>query len=160
MDDTDIPEVYYRTISVHYAPRLDDLEMPIRGSGHCEIHTVALTVVKRTPKGVWVNKYGKCSQVHIDQLMQNWKEYKGTCTFVRHSSRKKYAHPTISESVEAFIARTDKMISIFSARIADAEKELEIARSALANLTGNRDARTEAVAAAIGSFKNQYRIIG
>lgn len=160
MRDTDIPEVYYRTTSAHYAPLLDDLEIPIRGSGHCEIHTVALSVVKRTPKGVWVNKFGRCSPVHIDQLLHNWKEYKGTCTFVRHSSRKKYAHPTILESIEAFIARTDRMISIFSARIAAAEQELEIARSALAKLTGNQDARTETLAAAIGSFKNQYRIFG
>jgi hypothetical protein len=99
------PSVYYRYQETHYAPPVDEFDTPI-GEGSTDVKCLEFRVAKQTPKGVRLDN-GK---------------------LVLHQSLKKYANPTPSEALAAFIARKKAHRKILCARIRKIERALETAR--------------------------------
>lgn len=71
-------------------------------------HTMELTcyrlpLIKETPKGAWVDYYGK----------NRW---------VKMSAKKRFACPTFEEAIESYKARKNRQISILRSRIKDVEE--------------------------------------
>jgi len=73
-------------------------------------------VVKHTPKGVQLTEY-----YGGDDCFSGYGQ-----RFVLNESRKQYACPTIEKAKESFIARKNKQISIYQARINSAKEALDI----------------------------------
>lgn len=69
-------------------------------------------VVKETPKGVWLDVYGKRK-------------------FVLNLAYKRWAYPTAKEALESLIARKTRYLSILHARIRLAEEIREAAKDKL-----------------------------
>lgn len=102
-------ETWYRYQETHYAPPYDYEWGDWRGEGSTEIHLHEFTVVKHTPKGVWLTAgYG-------DRR------------FVLKDAYKRFACPTKEEAFESFLARKKREIKIYKARIASAERALTAA---------------------------------
>ena len=75
-----------------------------------KVHLREFEVLRTTPCGAWIEgQYGRKR-------------------FVLKDSRKRYAHPTVDEARESFIARKKRQLSIYQARARTAERALEIAR--------------------------------
>lgn len=102
-------EVLYRYEDVQYAALADEFGES-RGVGYLDIQLHEFRVVKRTPKGVWVQySYGG--------------SYK---RFVLMSGRKRFAWPSIEEAAASFRARKRRQVSILRAQLGRAERALEI----------------------------------
>ncbi len=100
-----VAPVLYRYEETKYAAPLDEHENPC-GNGSIVVYLYRYRIIKRTPKGCWIDLWG-------DKR------------FVRNEGRKRYALPTIKEAKESFIARKLAQIRIYRTRI-------NIAQSALA----------------------------
>lgn len=92
----------YRFDEVTYAGPLDEYDMPTPGSHVVELE--AFVITKVTPKGFWVNRAGICRG-----------------RFILIDARKKYAHQTIPDAKESFLARKRRQIAIYQAKITKAE---------------------------------------
>lgn len=97
-------EIFYRYEDVQYAPRLDEYDNPIRGSGLLRVHLREYHVLKHTPCGVRLTD-GR---------------------FVNTQRRKQFAHATKEAAREAFIARKTRQASIHQARVSRAERAIRI----------------------------------
>ncbi|QDH84039.1 hypothetical protein KMC60_gp30 [Achromobacter phage vB_AxyP_19-32_Axy11] len=69
----------------------------IPGVPRVGINLIEYTVIKYTPKGVWLNVLGRKR-------------------FVLHQGRKKFAHADKKDAVESFVARKDKQIRILQSQ--------------------------------------------
>lgn len=105
-------EVYYRYEQVRYASFDPFDEYGYHSSfGKTEIVRREYRVVKRTPKGAWIELYP------------------GRNRFVKNEGVKKFAHPDEESARAGFLARKRRQIKILSGQLADAKIALETAKS-------------------------------
>ena len=71
-------------------------------------------VIKETPKGKWINEYGRKRWVGNDTL-------------------RRFAHPTVPEAYAAFLARKKKQRRILKSQLRDCEAQINMAETAIAN---------------------------
>jgi hypothetical protein len=105
----------YRLEEVHYAAPLDEYEMPI-GEGETRLRAMTFLVLKRTPKGAWIN------------------DYHGRRRFVLLTARKQYASETPIRATESFVARKRRQVSILEARRRKADHARKLGEIFLENL--------------------------
>lgn len=98
--------VYYRYEDVKYAAPVDEWDMPC-GEGQLVVVLREFPVLKRTPKGAWVN---------------GWHGRR----FVRDEAHKRYACATKEDAKRSFIARKVRQASIYRARLRRAERVLRM----------------------------------
>ena len=99
-------ECWYRYEDVAYSPGADEYGDPLPGST-MRVHLREFEVLKRTPKGAWLNAWrGK--------------------RFVRSEARKQYACATKEAALASFKARKQAQIRIYEARVCSARAALEI----------------------------------
>ncbi len=77
------------------------------GNGYLKLHS--FPIVRRTPKGVWLNVWGQEK-------------------FVLKDCRKKYAAGTIEEALKSFIARKERQVLILKKQLDSAERALAAGR--------------------------------
>lgn len=99
-------DVLYRFDIVRYSNGVDQFDEPLPG------HTVGLScneypIVRRTPKGVWIDR--GCMQ-----------------KFVLLTATKQWACETKELAAESFLRRKVKQIQILRAQIADAEEAMRL----------------------------------
>lgn len=100
-------EVWYRyQDSLRSSGYIDDFESMV-GPSQVVVTLYEYRVLKHTPKGVW---------------LEHWDGKK----FVLKEARRRFAAPTVAEAKRDFIARKNRQIGIYSARIETAEKALTI----------------------------------
>ena len=111
-----IDDTWYRYQERHYAPEHNSDGDFISNTGTVEVHLMKFSVVRITPKGVWVAEHLPMKHdPRYDKL-------------IVHTWRKKYAHPTEWEALTAFRCRKLKNISIYEARIRSIHKALTYAK--------------------------------
>lgn len=120
VSDTD--EVYYRYEAITTCSWDEYSELAI--ARHVHLQLQRLPVIKRTPKGVWVNDYG-------------------TKRFVLDRARKRYACPTPEEAVESLLARKRRRAAILRSQLSDTERAIELAEIALNKRKGGARAGTD-----------------
>ena len=101
--------VWYRFDGRRYAAPVDEYGDSV-GRGSLELIQWAYPVLRRTPKGVWLN-------VHGDPR------------FAYAECRKRFACPTIDEALESFIARKTRQAAIYRSRAQDADDFIFLARA-------------------------------
>lgn len=106
--ETDSEVVFYRYVDVAYAPMADEFGER-RGSGDLKVELREYPLVRRTPKGVWIDDYGHER-------------------FVLLSARRKFACETKEDAMESFIARKRRQLEIYNARAERAKRAIRIAR--------------------------------
>lgn len=74
-----------------------------------ELYLTAKKVLRRTPKGLWVDDYG------VEK-------------FINNSHKKQFAHPTKELAMKAYIARRKRQVEILSAQLTGVEKQLQTAK--------------------------------
>jgi hypothetical protein len=99
-------DLYYRYEETRYASSLDEFDNPI-GEGRLEVNLLSYPVLKRTPKGAWID------------APQGRK-------FILTSANRRWACPTTDEAKDSFLARKKAQIRILSARMRDAKQSIEI----------------------------------
>ena len=104
------PEYLYRYDYTNYEAA------SIFGAPRVEVHPESFLIVKRTPKGAWVNTYfGR--------------------KFVNLGARKRWACPTREEAMESFIARKERQLSILKAQARNVEAALDRAKEMVSTST-------------------------
>lgn len=101
-------DIFHRYDDRHYAAPLDECDNPM-GAGTHELAHTTYRVIKRTPKGAWIDL--------------GW----GDKRFVLLSARKRYALPTQAEALESFIMRKRVQESIYENRAHSARYAQELA---------------------------------
>ncbi len=101
---------WFRFEEQRYAAPLDEFDRPA-GRGRMVLHLRKLKVLRETPKGVQLIGGGH-----------------GTSNprLVLHDSHKKFACATREEAWLSFVARKNKQIAIYKARISDAEEAMTL----------------------------------
>lgn len=115
-------EYYYR-YEGHYSPNggYDIMgEWVSSNSGTYSIKADKYEVLKHTPKGVWLNVYG-----YTD------KPNNRNAKFVNASHTKRFALPTKAEALISYLARKDREIGIYTARLREAEGFKKLALQAI-----------------------------
>lgn len=107
---TEEPIYWYRYEDVQYAASLNEYDEPV-GQGALRVKLRRYRVLKRTPKGVWL-EYG----------------YGNHGRFVLTEARKRFACPTEEQAMESFIARKERQAKIYSAKLKRAELALKAAQ--------------------------------
>ncbi len=100
-------EVFYRYDAIIYSGGLDEFDNPL-GVGTTSLRLSRYRVVRRTPKGVWVDG-------------GFFKE-----KFVLLSARKKFACPTKKEAAVSFAARKKRQIGLLENQLRTARQALEL----------------------------------
>lgn len=103
------PEMYYRYEDRPYSSGCDEWGDPYpRTPGTCvQVICRQFEVLKHTPTGAWLNTpYGK--------------------KFVSRKWTKQFALPTKGEAMQSFIARKQRQLSIYRARIKDVKEALRL----------------------------------
>ena len=111
---TEAPEIWYRYEDKTYS--VAD-EYGDHHHSSYELREYTFTVVRHTPKGVWLKGWG-------------FEE-----TFVCHNWRKKFACPTREEALKSLIARKNREASIHEARAGRARRFQKMAEERLTDLT-------------------------
>ena len=101
-------EYWYRYEDVVYAAPLDEYDRP-SGSRRLSVELRKYAVVKHTPCGVRLD----------------------LGCFVSKTSRKRFAHATLEEARESFIARKERQASIHQLRVDRAENAIRIIKGDL-----------------------------
>lgn len=101
-------EFLYRCESIIYAAPLDEFDRS-SGEGRLELREIKFQIIKRTPKGAWIDIYGDKK-------------------FVNLTARKKFACETIDKALESFIARKERQISILESQTRYAKRVLQMAK--------------------------------
>lgn len=101
--------IWWRVRDQWYAPDVDEFGDTIPGTRSMEILGEWFTVLKTTPKGVWLLPYG--SSLYVKR-------------FVLREVRKRYACPTLQEALESFIARKKRQKGVYKARMDAADLAL------------------------------------
>lgn len=81
-------------------------------SGRVEIQVHAFKVLKHTPTGARIDDYRYRASGKGRLISRNW--------------RKQWACPAIDEAIKSFVARKERQIRIYKARIATAEEALQL----------------------------------
>jgi len=117
-------EYYYRVEVVKYAPSLDEFDKPV-GRGSIEVVCHRFRVVKRTPKGAWIDYYGYYGTPMEDGSVRpvNSTHYR----FVGDNDKKQFASPTPEEAARHFIHRAKRYASIMRARAEQAWEAVTLA---------------------------------
>lgn len=103
------PKLYYRFVDTRVSNGFDEFE---RDTGyHIQVWVQTFPVLKKTPKGVWL-------------------DYCGAKKFVLKKSFKRFACSTLREARKSFEARKRKQIKILSKQLRDAERALSLALDA------------------------------
>lgn len=110
-----ISSLWWRVQEQQYANSVDEYGDPVPGTGTMEIIAEWFTVVKRTPKGVWLSAYGMTEK-----------------RFVLNGARKKFACPTLINAFGSFIERKKRQHGIYTAR-AKAASRAKLMGEELAN---------------------------
>lgn len=97
--------VYYRLHNALVSSGVDEFDNSL-GPGYVHVYVYKFDVLKITPKGVWINDYGRRR-------------------FVLNSARKKYACPTFEEAKESFRARKQRQLRILRGQITHIESALQ-----------------------------------
>lgn len=105
-DDKDA-EYFYRYTDDRYSNGVDQFDDPLPGY-NLRLLLSQYRVIKRTPKGAWINNYGEKK-------------------FVLLTARKRYACPTKEEALECFIFRKKRQLSILSSKVRQVEQAIELA---------------------------------
>ena len=101
---------WFRFEEQRYAAPLDEFDQPL-GRGRMVLHLRKLKVLRETPKGVQL--------IGLSYGTDNPR-------LVLHDSRKKFACATQEEAWASFVARKNKQIAIYKARIDDAHEALTL----------------------------------
>lgn len=96
------PIFWYRYEDVRHA-NID--EWGDVGDTYTEVYLREYQLLKVTPKGVWLDRYG-------------------TRRFVLRDARKRFACPTIEEAQKSFLARKNAQIRIYQERIDNARRAI------------------------------------
>jgi hypothetical protein len=89
-------DTYYRYDDVRYAGGVDEYGNTIRGDGRTDIVLREYAVLKETPKGVWIDAYGR--------------------KFIRTNALKHWACWSKEAALHSFIARKEKQLRILTAQ--------------------------------------------
>jgi len=113
-------EVLFRIKEVLYCLGFDQFDDPLPGY-RLELQMWEYPIIKRTEKGAWIslNPWFTFDDSHFQCGKR----------FVLLTAKKKYACPTKQEALESFIARKHRQIEIYEARLEQAKKALEKAKS-------------------------------
>lgn len=93
-------EFWYRYEDSLVSAGVDEWDNPV-GPPRVEVYKHEFRVIKHTPKGVWLDVYGRKR-------------------FVLNTSRKRYAHASIDEARASFIRRKECQIGILMVRVGNA----------------------------------------
>ena len=113
------PEVWYRCEDIRYSSGTDEWGDPLPGPGRLEIRLYEYTVLRHTPKGVWING-----------------GYSSRGRFVLRDANKRYACPTIEEARVSFLARKRRERDIHAARARQAAEAIRLMEPARQPLLG------------------------
>lgn len=109
----------YRYEETRYAPPFDEFDNPC-GKGTIRVNLYTFQVVRKTPKGVWIDSFGREK-------------------FVLLRAKKKYAHFSKEEALESFIARKNRQSQILNQKLQDVNTCLYQARLISNELQENKD---------------------
>lgn len=110
-------DVWYRYEShLEGTGYVDQFDNYIHGSSYVKLDLYEYEVLRRTPKGVWLKRF-------MDKPR-----------FVLNEGRKKFAHSTTEEALDAFIHRKNYYINLLNIRRENAEKAVLLAQQALNKL--------------------------
>ena len=109
MVDSPTAEVFYRYDAYPVSTGVDEFDNPLPGL-RVEVYLHRYPVIKYTPKGVWVNVYGRKR-------------------FVLLSARKKFACKDLDEALESFLARKRRYLSILSSKTQATQMMMRMAES-------------------------------
>jgi len=112
-DDPDAEYLYRYDYRV-YGCGVDQFDEPIRGCNHVKLQVTKYKVLKRTPKGAW-----------IDYFNVNGNNEK----FVRLTAKKQFACNTKEEALESFLFRKKRQLSILTSQIANVKTAINIANN-------------------------------
>lgn len=98
--------VWYRVVDGRRAPPLDEWDNPV-GSGQSYARVLEVPVIRRTPKGVWVEGFDRVER------------------FVLLDARKRWACPTFEEAVDSFRARKQRQAKIPRAQLMHVDRVLD-----------------------------------
>jgi hypothetical protein len=99
-----VESMYYRINSVLVSAGVDEWDNPL-GPARVHVYVQKLEVIAKTPKGIWLNYYGK-KRLVLD------------------ASRKRFACPTLEQAKESFRMRKARQLKILRRQIANAEAAL------------------------------------
>jgi len=100
-----VAEVWYRFTDVAYSTGY--CEFTDRSTGSMiKIELTEHEVVRRTPKGAWINRGSGA-----------WGSMHGELRFVLLSATKRFAYPTKAEAMASFLARKKAQARIYRARM-------------------------------------------
>lgn len=116
---TEKREVWYRYDDMRWSVTLD-AEMEHYGT-RLEVIETAYPVVKKTPKGAWLE---------LGVFGETDKRWVGLGT------GKRFAHPTRKEALEGYIHRKNRQIKIYEARLRDAQEFREMAQRKVLDIGG------------------------
>lgn len=105
-------ELWFRYEDVQYAAPLDEFDRPC-GTGQLLVELRKYEVLSHTAKGVWLRLRS------------------GDKRFVLADARKQFACPTQELAKASFIARKQRQIRIYTARLNQAKKAISIAERLL-----------------------------
>jgi hypothetical protein len=117
-----------------YAYRFEDQRYSIAneyGDHEYTSHEVKVHVyplLKRTDCGIWINEAASSTYPRLPQDY-SWQADRPARRFVNLQARKKFALPTITEAYESYLARKERQISIYNARISGAIKHMDAAKA-------------------------------
>ena len=114
-------DTWYRFEDKYYSPGADEWGDPLPGT-KMEVHLFTYKVIKRTPKGVWLSRWG------YGAGQPGWHT---KARFVLNEATRRFACPTEEEAKQSFIARKQKQASIYRKRAEQAEKAIAIVKRSL-----------------------------
>jgi len=100
-------EYLYRYEDATYSGGFDEYGDYIPGSSILKVELREYGIIKRTPKGAWIDYYGDKK-------------------FVLLTARKKFACNTIEEAKESFVARKNRQLQILEAQLNKCKSALRI----------------------------------
>ena len=128
-------QVLHRFEDRWYAAALDEYEQAV-GRGSCRLEHRTFEILRATPKGLWVrrglayvgtrNAGGEIGREELARLRAE----KGA-RWVSASGRRRYAHPSEREALEAYVARKKSQRAIYRRRLRDADEALALGEEAL-----------------------------
>ncbi len=98
---------WYRYEDVSYAPPYDPETEKHWGPGRTDIVKRSYPVMKITPKGVWISQYG-------------------TKRFILADSRKRFAHATVEEAMDSFMARKHAQLRILQSQVSRIQRAIQL----------------------------------
>lgn len=121
--------------------------------GNYEVVIDTHSVIKRTPKGVWVYLWGYLRPSARERVLQVKPSH--DIKFILETANKRWAWPTEEEALKSFLSRKRRELEILRSRVFDAEEYQNIAQEALKDL--QNAGTTETAASTVRLKSGQYR---